>query len=154
MFKNFLKSRHGAREQWKLRRKEMEEFGNKDSAYYGEYKAPTNDSPSYSLDPVDYNRSGPSDGGISSEYSIAPVEYRHSPMGPQQSATKTTSAFSVAPVQYNHSPFSSTAAGVPKASATQSPTPVDYPASAPLPIAKQVAQLNAPRYDHDLEIFR
>ena len=93
-----------------------------------------------SVGPVEYNRESPHYRPVGSANSINPVEYRQSPVGPPAPGAPPSSAFSINPVEYRQSPFPPGAPGAPRASSTESPIPIDYRASAPMPTPRQPAQ--------------
>jgi hypothetical protein len=109
--------------------------------------APTR--PPGSVNPVEYGREGPQlFRPVGSAFSVNPVEYRHSPIGPPvpnaPAAVPTcTPSYSIDPVEYTKSPFGPDIVGAPVTSAVASPFPVDYRASAPMPAPERIMQPKA-----------
>jgi hypothetical protein len=107
--------------------------------------APTR--PPGSVNPVEYGRDGPQVfRPVGSAYSINPVEYRHSPVGPPVPNTPgfvPTPSYSIDPVEYAKSPFGPDLLGALVKPPVTSPTPVDYRMSAPMPAPERIMQPKA-----------
>jgi hypothetical protein len=135
MFKNLLKLRHDA---------PAKELGGPPPQHYAyQSPQPPSNTPSYSVNPVEYDREVPKFRPVDSPCSVNPVEYRQSTFGapaPPAPRAPPTSTFSINPVEYRQSPFGPGVPGAPVASSTQTPIPIDYRASAPMPTPRQAAQ--------------
>ncbi|KAF2824461.1 hypothetical protein CC86DRAFT_384088 [Ophiobolus disseminans] len=152
MFKRLLKSRHDAPPSKDggaslLRHTKPNNNG-------GLTRGPSTCSPAYSLNPVEYDLESPHFSRDLSEQSVNPVDYRrdmsgqsvnpvkyqYNPTGPIPFGRPPTS---VKPAEYRQSPLSPDVSGASTyghASSTESPIPIDYRASAPMPTPKQPAQ--------------